>query len=686
MIVAVFDFLGMGTYTEYQIENDIAVSPKAIFKMSLSRLLVIPRQNQSLSNRGPYLISKENILVDDFIVQNKLDLSNVHSITKIFLGLQYPINIGLNTFTIDHNPLREPDSSLYGKYLQSFLFEQRRLINLTKKGMHYSKNPDTTVLNIPDWIDDANLDIILNAARNLFTSPILLWNSVAACIGASDEFSVANIAEGCSVLINDENVAMHSTSILKMHAYEGRIIPGHHIYWDSENPNQKRRRTEYYPTTLDANSYDSLSSEFNCSFNNGFLQLLATSNTSTFKQASLFNIPKTDATINLQDKSSSISLPMQPPIFKDVVSFGSALFVQQMRAGLTPYLEECKALYMVTVSAHEEVQLKTLISYTEQLPAGKSLQQHEIYDISLQKGADFVEFNLLFSTETRMEVLRKKLLRSLKQKLNVSDMLLNTPREVPLKLIPTVYAGQGRARIEVRQREKMLEEILTPVYLDWNEMKLTSKTVNKIEEELPRSFPVDIPTVVCDTDKFKNARWSIKSYIESKITNSHLNLAKSTFINQNAEGVEKLRRSSIFGSPKNNGYDMPNVSSDKELSLKLFDKLNKEYQRESNPKILTQIAWTYHGNYFQPIIKEILREISTAAYAAKGVPSQKFTCCANLLTEDQDMISYIKSFTVRLEDPSGISNWCRAAYQILMYNYSFFINDINNYLTEKDLN
>jgi hypothetical protein len=163
-------------------------------------------------------------------------------------------------------------------------------------------------------------------------------------------------------------------------------------------------------------------------------------------------------------------------------------------------------------------------------------------------------------------------------------------------------------------------------------------------------------------------------------------LARSTFINRNAEGVEKLRRSSIFGSPKNNVYDMPNVPSDKELSFRLFDKLNEEYKKENEPKILTQIAWTYHGTYFKPIIKEILLEISAAAHEAKGVSPQKFTCCANLLTEDQDMISYIKSFIIRLEEPTGISNWCRAAYQVLMYNSSFLRADISNSLTEKNLN
>ena len=686
MIVSVFDLLGKATYTEFEVAKDLGSLPQQVFAMPLAKLLVA--QDPPASNRGPYLLSKGHLLVDDLVEKEIIHTRNLSSITKILLGLQYQLTEEGTKFCLTPTVQEKNQTLIYSQRLKQYFAEHQRLISIRKKQSNVTTKPTMTILCIPDWVDESNQDLILDAARSVFASPLLIWDSVAACIGAMQELLTANLVDGSSVLVHDENSALRTSAILKMHEHKKRLIPGHHIYWDSEDPQERRRRREHYPRASYAEYYDGFAGEFACTYKDGYVQLLPPTNTPAFVKTKVPESLQPDAQIFLQSNRSFISLPGQPEMEKDAVSLGAALFAQQNEAGLTPYFEECKALYMVTITSQEEVQLKNLIEYTEKLPAGKALQQKEIYDISLQKGADSIEFYLLFSTETQMNALRNMPLRSLKQTLHVSDALLNAPREVPLILVPTVYAGQGRARVEVRQSTDIQEEVLSPVFLDWNEMKPTLKTVDKLEDELPRSFPVDIPTVIYDREKFENARMQISSYVYGESSIASLHLAKSTFINRHAPGLEKLRRSSIFGSPKNKGKDLPFSLRDRELAERLFQKLKQAYQFEGDPQILTQIAWTYHGEYFKQITKEILGEIETAAPARASITTQKFTCCANLLTDDQDMIRYMKAFIVRLRDPekAKISNWCRAAYQVLMYNSSFLRPDLKNALTLENLN
>lgn len=686
MIVSVYDLLGKATYTEFDVAKDLGCLPQEVFAMPLAKLLVVP--NGETTNRGPYLLSKDHLLINDLVEKATIHTRNLSSITKILLGLQYQLLEEGTKFRLAPAAQGSKQTDIYSERLKQYFAEHQRGISIRKKQSNISTEPAMTILCIPDWVDESNQDIILDAARSVFASPLLIWNSVAACIGVIQELQTANLSDGSTVLVHDENSALQTSAILKMHAHEKRLIPGHHIYWDSENPQERRRRREYYPRESYAEHYDGFAGEFACTYKDGYVQLLPPANPPAFVKTKVPENLQPDAQIFLQNNRSFISLPGQPQMEKNAVALGAALFAQQKEAGLTPYFEECKALYMVTITSQEEVQLKSLIEYTEKLPAGKALQQKVIYDVSLQKGADSVEFYLLFSTETQMDTLKKMPLRSLKQTLHVSDALLNAPREVPLILVPTVYAGQGRARVEVRQSTDIQEDVLSPVFLDWNEMKLTRKTANQLEEKLLRSFPVDIPTVICDQEKFNSARMQISSYVYGESNIARLDLAKSTFIDRQAPGLEKLRRSSIFGSPKNKEKDLPFSLRDRELAERLFQKLKQAYQSEGDPQILTQIAWTYHGEYFKQITKAILGEIEAAAPARASITTQKFTCCANLLTDDQDMIRYMKAFIVRLRDPekAKISNWCRAAYQVLMYNSSFLRPDLKNPLSLEDLN
>lgn len=690
MTIAVIDLLGTSGYSEYDLPEDIAASPKLLFSQALPRLLFIPSEKEKKQNKGAYLLSKNNIIADDLISYSYIHKQKVASISKIILGIQFSLSEKNNdsSFEVLPDMNRPADSRKYGEFLQLYLKEVVRYISIIKRVNCIFSNPDTTVIVIPDWIEDINQDIILGIAQGIFTSPVLLWNSVAACIGALASYDGRDmdksIKEGDSFHVNEMNRTYRSCAILPMSLHKGRLIPCHHIFWNTEEEGKKTIRNQFYPYYSLADSYHPFDDEFDIvRSRDGYIIMTQSTHVPHFRSAS-FGYVHGHNSIQL-NHSGIITVGSRSMNIKNPVPLGAALFVQQKEAGLIPYFEESKALYMVTATPEEEIILKTLIPYTEKMPAGRINQQEEINGISLQKGAESIEFHLLFTTEKNSSILRRRKLRSLIQKLNVSDELRNTPREVPLKLIPTVFPGQGRAKVEIKVSESRDAEVLEPVFLNWDEMRTSSKTVNIIEDELPRSFPVDIPTVVCNDYKFRNAYHWIKKYVDGSASYSLLEFNKSNFIDKHAPGIDKLRRSSVFGSPKNNGVDYPKSQETVQYVTKLFKKLAYEYEHTGDAKILTQIAWTYHGEPFQPIVKKILREIEYASSHGDGVAPQKQTCCANLLIEDQDMIRYLRAFFERLKNPMQINGWCRAAYQVLMYNSSFLRVDIPNAITEQEL-
>ena len=685
--IAVLDLLRT-SYSEFIIPDTLSESPRQTFETKLPKLLVVASDKERAQNRGSYLISKNNLIIDDLIDQTgRINKSKIHSIEKIFLGLQFSLTVMPGGFFSIPYIANSPDNSaFYEDLLKKYLPEAKRYISVAKASARINSRPYTTVINIPDWIEDYNQDIILDAAKSSFSSPILLWNSVAACLGIQKTLREQFIGDGQSIIVYDYSLTFHSCSKIIMKEYDSRVIPSHHIFWNTENLSKKTIRSQYYPFTSRASDYHPFSDEFDLFMtHDGYAAMMETTHSASFQSEppSLHSEPNH---IKLYEKLSEVQI--QGRLIsrsQNPVSIGSAIFIQQKEAGLVPYLEECKALFMVTVTPEEDIILKPLVPYTETLPAGKEQQQNEIYGISLQEGTESVDFNLLFTTETNKDILRRTHLRTLVQKLNVSDELRNAPKEIPLKLVPTVFAGQGRAKVEIKVRDSKDEQVLDPVFLDWNEMELSGKTTEQIEDELPRSFPIDIPTVICSEDKFNRAFYGIEYYVKNNCTSSILELNKSTFIDKNAPGIEKLRRSSVFGSPKNNGYDYPKDPRTMEYVEYLFHKLEKEYKVTGNDKVLTQIAWTYHGEYFRSIISDILSEVEKAGYTGCGVAAQKQTCCANLLIEDADMLRFLRAFIARIEKPTSINGWCRAAYQVLMYNSSFLKPTISKPITEEEL-
>ena len=680
MNTAVYDLLGQKTYSEYS-----SYQTNTYFSINLPSLLVKPPECDRNNNQGPYLISRDHLVLDHIVRNEQINTENVYSIANAFLGLQFNVIRLNNTFSVMRDyPSNKPEQ--YEEILEDFFSEYGRLISIEKRKVGITEEPDRTVITVPDWFEDKNQDKLMHAARSSCRSPILLWRSIAAFLGAESKISRHLLADGDWVMIDDATSTTRSLTLLKMHQSGERFIPGHYIFWDTEST-KKRIREELYPVMKLKDRYSAWNNEFSLIFQekNKFLSIYDDSpNANTIKYIPGKIRPK--IVITLGDDKCCFSASQN--LFdekNDFISKGAKRFTSLIERGETPYYEECKALYMVIITSEEQVALKTLIPYNETLPAGRPVQQQEITGISLQKGSDSVEFNLLFSSETDENKLKEMPLRTLKQKLNMSDELINHPQEVPLKLKPSVEAGQGQAKVEIIQSDRITKRILNPVNLDWEKMKESGKSVSYIEEHMPRSFPVDIPPVRFDRDKFRNALPGIKTFLTRLGNVDDINLAKSTFVNKDASGIKKLERSSVFGMPTLHQTGLPFDSESKEISIELFHKLRQEYNRTNDSKILRQIAWTYQGKYFEDIKDEVLNEAYSAATMQKGMIQQKITCCANLLTKDSERINFIKVFSARIIEPTSVGNWCRGAYQVLMYSSTFLDPSIEKGLTKREL-
>ena len=88
MIVAVLDLLNNATYTEYETFNEVDKTPYKLFSTPIKKNLLYLNSNGLNTNKGSYLVSKDNIVFKDIPnIRNHM----IFSITKIILGLHFEI-------------------------------------------------------------------------------------------------------------------------------------------------------------------------------------------------------------------------------------------------------------------------------------------------------------------------------------------------------------------------------------------------------------------------------------------------------------------------------------------------------------------------------------------------------------------------------------------------------------------
>ncbi|MDY5932028.1 MAG: hypothetical protein SPJ34_08385 [Candidatus Ornithospirochaeta sp.] len=390
--VGVLDILGKCSYSEYVLSDDRSLEPELLFSTPVPTILIIPENLNS--SRGPYLISREMLIPDDIIQGSTISYSSVYPVTKMMLSMQINVKSNIASyFFVDKEKCDNPKSQM--ENLSKYFSELRRYIGF-KRPEGYSL--ESLIMIIPDWLDDASQDHLLSVLRGSFPSPVLLWTSIAACLGAMGciDFSSLGLGDGSRLTVRDCSSVSSTTIRLELKIHGNRFLPCHRIFWNSDGSRSVRK--EYYPDYNLSNSYDVFSNQFEVySFDNGFMG--AKAKASEDGRAIIRSAPQSFPELLVGIKNDTIILRDRKIEGVNLIFKGAKEYIRCKRMGLPPYLEECCGLYMVVITTDEEVQLKPLIDYNAYVPAGQVTNQEMIDDINLQKGSDAVVFNLLFTTE-----------------------------------------------------------------------------------------------------------------------------------------------------------------------------------------------------------------------------------------------------------------------------------------------
>ena len=667
-----------------------------VFDMPIHPLLVMPRDEDS--NRAPYIVSKDDLILDDMIVSRQynvangsvvgygFDFSRVHSIDKMLHGLILPIQEKALPDVPDCRCFRlhkegKVEYQRYGDYLRHWFYAQNELVSQKVDSDRNLSDASYTIIPISERFDVDAQEYLIRANSTSGSRTALIWRSVAACMGIEEKLKAKGLHEGSIVYVFDFNNLSNTVSKITMHELDGRLIPGHHLF-------KRTGQDTYDKTNYPIDKYSIINDNLNYDFpfdtdSNGLVpaqpvKRVAYTGTIDLEEQPEFIILIGDV------RDSQIDYPeyeltedrIYRDFYGDSVIVGAGRFANRMDHHIVSYYDECEELSMAIITADEEVKLETLIKASDKLTGGLAVKGEAIEGIGLNTANPVVDFYLLLGDPGRDVPLKV-----LRQELHASTKLQNNAKKLPLVLHPSLVAGQGRAKVLVDTLNVEDSEFFQSVYLDWENMKdaidektKTPITVEFLEETMERSFPTSLPAVCMNLSKFRAKFRKFEMYIQYPMGPfPAVDINYPSMPNKGIKkGVDQFVRENVFGNPRSN-RDLPISPRERDICIRFFKVLNDQYLSNlDDSRYITPISWTYHGEYFPEFMDSIrckMKGIARGSFG--GLAIQELSACANMLESDTDLILFMEAFFKIVHKSDGIMHWLRVGYQILMYNTTF---------------
>lgn len=521
---------------------------------------------------------------------------------------------------------------------------------------------DRNVILIPDNFDANLQENILRSCALPRENTSLLWRSVAICLGNADTAQTWHT----KIEITDCQRRYTDVTELTLCWEDGLLVPQRKAY-RLGNKNDKHVPCKIGDPHVNVHEF------YRRTYCGG-----------EAKDAVIWNAEKRQFERSeftpTQDKTGMVRFfdgQQADPLFcpeKEADAFsasdGAALYMTRREGGRLTYYDECTGLYIVVQDdVTEDVYAKELIPPNSRCKGGEEIPGQVYTDCFIEKGSDRVGFRL--SDDSGDETPLKKL--------DYNFGIRATEAREPLKLHPSMKPGQGIARVRVTGEKQLTEA----VELDLLTMEDAKETIKSLRENLPRSFPIDIPAIKANTDLWKNkVRGEVGQYLCDKRRRDKKMFARCRSENSKSQDVmEKLKRINVFGYAK--GMELP----DKEYD---FDHLFKEMADDFNSccrhrkegemyEVLAMISRTYQGNnaHFRPIKEKILKEVKKCVDDGESINLHKMTACAYLLRDSQELRDFFSCYLKKLkksENLGGTFHWHRVMVDLLMTNCDMLEN------------
>lgn len=559
-----------------------------------------------------------------------------------------------------------------------------------------------TILLVPDALPlESQQRLLACFGRN---KTRLLWHSIAVSLG-NDEY-LEKCDDEAKVAIVDEfsNIGLF-TSKIGIKFEDGRAIPCHKIYKRADGKISSwflaRQEEEIHRALISNVKYDRLKAAYGLYKESDYVDIDKFSGLpvkrnvgkpSPFKPIRIQNA----ALVISSERSNVYGLAERGNVLKCNIGesgFAGALkFSEYVRDGQIPYYDECESFSVICQNEKEEIEYFELIKENPYLPGGIVTKGEEIDNLCILKGSKNAQFNFHLGNINNNDAQ----LRHYTQEFPIEEPL---EENRALLLSASVIPGQGYA--EVLIEDNNTEKLFPPIELDWKHMELAFKDGEKVtktylEKHLERSFPPDVPPVI--------SKYAVESTSASLATElyalANLDLKYGMFYNQSTwpyindknKGIERFVRQNVFGSyskKKGHEYSFPKAKGSgisNQDYINTFNEIAKIYNGNkpnkriglyfmgNDEQIVRFLAWSYlrydlDGTLLPQLTKatnKVIKHLEQKdGYAC---PASYASYLANMIVIQEEFERVFLVFYRALKYKNGgVSNWCRAMYQILMY-------------------
>ncbi|MCQ2402920.1 MAG: hypothetical protein MJ202_04255 [Lentisphaeria bacterium] len=683
MLIDIYDLFGAQTW--YRFTETSSSQVRLLQEQQFPDLLIYPRR---LQNKCAYLQDCLNPILEDFIDGNgRLDYGNSFFLADILQAIEEH----QATFSSGH---QTPIQALSDFFAQ-----------VQGQVLHQQSEADWNIIVVPDHYDAEAQEILLQQCHLSRVKTLLLWRSVAACIGQENQLVLQGATEDMTIVIVDYRNTGTNISRLRLKNDRGRLVPQRRSYSMhrkedfTEANSQKRRKPRF--DVLDAEEEKfarhlyGLRQECLPIFSSGKWQMKKTQ----------FTFPTFDLSENFLPQNDFVTVADSCPITQsgwkkhrilqnfsdecDYIALGAARFAIRNANGLPTYFDGREALWIIVQDQFKEtIGREKLIEENEFCRGGEKYVGSPIVDKFYVEGGSNIEF-LLQSGNAYTNPLKKL----------IQTFEFSIGQRQNLTLYPSMTVGQGMAQVRVTGEPLLKEE----VKLDFLKMAPTSETLVSLNQRLKRSFPADIPQVCANDRLWSKIVDKVNSYLENYILPSGGWFAQTEFpFRKDSDLIKRMQRENVFGTDP---LCRVPASLSPRAQYKLYAKLAKDYNyykyvcqtpddafhndRQAKRllnQIIRLIAWTYQSD--NPLFNNIKDEIFAHLYEASenskfSLLPQEYTFCAHFSNASHDFQLYTQAI-INLQESRGtdrINNWLRGYYALLSLNN----NALENISTEQCL-
>lgn len=535
------------------------------------------------------------------------------------------------------------DNCLFEKYGHCLIGEYKTACNDLK---------ELVILVPDDWDIYTQESIIRTLSSNISRDSVhLLWRSIAAVLGYQRchlDFASKNIKENEIVLVadvrNDHTVLLSSIKYL-LNPKNGKLIPQRGAYI---NENSYRHHGPYSLEREFQKIIRDIEREKNLNF------ILITGSVS--KDI----LEKFRAYLRKYFVNNRIAVEGAED---DWLLHGARLFCKH-RIAETLYYDELEPMFTIC-QEKENIVCPVLIPRDDRCEGGKqktyTLPEDKFFILAGNKGIKFLFHIGSLNHQTQ--------LHSYSQDLLVEKLNHNIALSGEIKVSP----GQGLAITKIYSDELGLD-----IELDYlRNMKMEGDTIDKLENEIKRSYPPICPFVESYEDRSSELKNKVMDYIygrtdfddsDNGLFFKPKNIQESE-IGPNDSALRLLGRKNIFGNDPDHLRPIWLSKTDED---KLLDRLSSEILTGRN-KLITLLAWTYRGNHLK--VKRVVEKI-VDKYISKGsITAGEVSLLSNTLY-DKNLKSleeevFAKFFSRVKRDQANLNDY-RMIYNIAQFDGDLF--------------